>query len=42
MSLKNIASSIKYAIREITEKPLRQLEDQTNTNLKDQKMRLNL
>ena len=38
MSLKNIASSIKFAIREITEKPLRQLEDQTNTNIKDQKI----
>ena len=39
MSLKNIASSIKFAIREITEKPLRQLEDQTNTNIKDQKIK---
>ena len=38
MSPKNIASSIKFAIREITEKPLRQLEDQTNTNIKDQKI----
>ena len=38
MSLKNIASSIKFAIREITEKPLQHLEDQTNTNIKDQKI----
>ena len=38
MSLKNIASSIKFAIREITEKPLRHLEDQTSTNIKDQKI----
>ena len=38
MSSKNIASSIKFAIREITEKPLRQLEDQTNINIKDQKI----
>ena len=39
MSLKNIASSIKFAIREITEKPLRHLEDQTSTNIKDQKIK---
>ena len=39
MSLKNIASSIKYAIREITEKPLRYLDDQINANIKDQKIK---
>lgn len=38
MNLKNISSSIKFAIREITEKPLQYLEDQINTNNKDQKI----
>ena len=38
MSLKNIASSIKFAIREITEKPLQYLDDQINANIKDQKI----
>lgn len=38
MSLKNFASSVKFAIREITEKPLRYLEDQINKNIKDQKI----
>ena len=38
MSLKNIANSLKFAMREITEKPLRYLEDQINAKIKDQKI----
>ena len=38
MTLKNIANSLKFAVREITEKPLRYLEDQINTKIKDQKI----
>ena len=38
MTLKNIANSIKYALREITETPLIYLEDQIITKKIDQKI----
>ena len=38
MTLKNIANFLKFAAREITEKPLLYLEDQINTKIKDQKI----